>query len=280
MADMKFYVMNGAGNRFAIFDAREQAMTMSPELARSVGAKGGPLGPKGADQIMVMRGSKTANVFMEIWNNDGGQVEACGNATRCVGWLLLQEGEMSQVSIETVAGHLIVGAAGELQISVDMGRPKLEWDEIPLKEYMDTRVIDVKVGPIDAPVLARPGAVNMGNPHCVFFVDDIEATDVERVGSLLEFHPLFPEQANIGFAQVYAPDHLRLRVWERGVGLTLACGTGACAAVVAAVRQSRTLRKVQVDVDGGTLLIEWREDDDHVIMTGPVELEGQGELDI
>jgi len=143
---------------------------------------------------------------------------------------------------------------------------------------MHTHHIDLKVGPIDDPVLSNPGAVNMGNPHCVFFVDDVMDTDIERLGPMLEFHPLFPEQANIGFAQVLSDDHMRLRVWERGVGLTLACGTGACAAVVAAVRQKRTGRNVRVDVDGGTLQIEWREDDGHVIMTGPVELEIEGEL--
>ena len=291
---MKFYAMNGAGNRFAIFDGRGNEFALTSELAISIGAKGGPLGSKGCDQIMVIRQSTRGDAFMEIWNNDGGQVEACGNATRCVGWLLLRESGAEQVTIETAAGLLLAKAISEstsaestsgqasqkdkFQISVDMGQPNLEWDQIPLKEYMDTRVIDVKVGPIDAPILARPGAVNMGNPHCVFFVDDVEATAVETLGPMLEFHPLFPEQANIGFAQVLGPHHMRLRVWERGAGLTLACGTGACAAVVAAVRQSRMERKVRVDVDGGTLHIDWRASDDHVIMTGPVELEGSGEL--
>lgn len=278
--------MNGAGNRFAIFDARSavsgaSGFSMNTDLAKAIGAKGGPLGAKGCDQIMIMRDAESgscADVFMEIWNNSGEQVEACGNATRCVGWLMLREGQSKQVNIQTVAGLLKAQSAGDLQIAVDMGQPRLEWNEIPLKEYMGTRVIDVKVGPIDDPVLARPGAVNMGNPHCVFFVDDVMATDVERLGPMLEFHPLFPEQANIGFAQILSEDRIRLRVWERGAGLTLACGTGACAAVVAAVRQSRTDRKVQVDVDGGVLQIEWRESDDHVIMTGPVELEGTGEL--
>ena len=157
-----------------------------------------------------------------------------------------------------------------------MGAPKLEWEQIPLTEVMHTHHVDVKVGPIDNPVLHNPGAVNMGNPHCVFFVDDFEKAKPEKVGPMIEFHPLFPEQANVGFAIVENKDKIRLKVWERGVGMTLACGTGACAAVVAAVRQKRSNRKVEVVVDGGVLLIEWRESDDHVIMTGPVKLESEG----
>jgi diaminopimelate epimerase len=157
-----------------------------------------------------------------------------------------------------------------------MGAPKLEWDQIPLEEPMHTHHIDVKLGPIDNPVLHNPGAVSMGNPHCVFFVEDFTTAKPEQVGPMIEFHPLFPQQANVGFARVESKDKIRLKVWERGVGMTLACGTGACAAVVAAHRQKRTNRKVEVVVDGGVLNIEWRESDDHVIMTGPIELEKEG----
>lgn len=279
MAGMKFYIMNGAGNRFAIFDARGTGFAMSSELAIKVGARDGVMGPKGADQIIVIMDGRSAgaDAFMDIWNCDGGHVEACGNATRCVAWLLLQNGG-DNVTVETVAGLLRAGRAGELSISVNMGKPGLDWQDIPLKEVMHTHHIDLKVGPIDDPVLSNPGAVSMGNPHCVFFVDDVMATDIERLGPFLEFHPLFPERANIGFAQVIKKDHIRLRVWERGAGLTQACGTGACAAVVAGVRQHRLERICRVDVDGGRLDIHWRGTDDHVIMTGPVELEGQGEL--
>lgn len=274
--------MNGAGNRFAIFDARGTGFMMSETLAKAIGASGGPLGPKGCDQIIVLMdppiNDGAADVFMDIWNRDGGHVDACGNATRCAGWLMMEEGGATQINIQTAAGLLKSQRVGDLQIAVDMGPPKLEWDEIPLSEIMHTHHIDIKVGPIDAPLLSNPGAVNMGNPHCVFFVDDVAQTQVETLGPMLEFHPLFPQQANIGFAQILSDRHMRLRVWERGAGLTLACGTGACAAVVAAVRQARTGRSVQVDVDGGTLHIHWRESDDHVIMTGPVELESEGDI--
>ena len=281
---MKFYAMNGAGNRFAIFDARGTGFTMTADMAKAVGAKGGPLGELGCDQIIVMMDAPiddgSADVFMDIWNNTGGHVDACGNATRCVGWLLMKERGDLKINIQTAAGLLKSSRASNLKVAVDMGEPRLEWDQIPLAEVMHTHHIDIKVGPIDAPVLSNPGAVSMGNPHCVFFVDDVMATDIERLGPMLEFHPLFPEQANIGFAQVIDKYHIRLRVWERGAGLTKACGTGACAAVVAGVRQSRLGRKVRVDVDGGELLIEWRERDGHVIMTGPVELEYEGELPV
>lgn len=281
---MKFYAMNGAGNRFAIFDARGTSFAMTPDLAKAVGAPGGPLGEKGCDQIIVMLDPPiqdgTADVYMDIWNNNGGHVDACGNATRCVGWLLMQGSKADAINIQTAAGLLKSSRAGDLQIAVDMGAPKLDWEDIPLAEVMHTHHIDLKVGPMDDPVLSNPGAVSMGNPHCVFFVDDVMATDIERLGPMLEFHPLFPEQANIGFAQILSGDHIRLRVWERGAGLTLACGTGACAAVVAAFRQKRTGRNVRVDVDGGTLQIEWRQSDGHVIMTGPVELESEGELPV
>jgi len=219
-----------------------------------------------------------ADVFMEIWNQKGGEVDACGNATRCIAWLLLRETGQKEVIVETKAGLLKCRPAGEMQIAVDMGKPRLEWDQVPLAEAMHTHHIDVKIGPIDNPVLSNPGAVSMGNPHCVFFVEDFERARPDKVGPMIEFHPLFPEQANVGFARVDGSDKIRLKVWERGVGMTLACGTGACAAVVAAVRQKRTDRKVEVEVDGGTLMIEWREEDDHVIMTGPVELEQEAEL--
>jgi diaminopimelate epimerase len=190
----------------------------------------------------------------------------------------MEETGTNAMTLQTNAGLLHCSRAGDHLVAVDMGPPKLDWTQIPLEEPMHTHHIDVKVGPIDNPVLSNPGAVNMGNPHCVFFVDDLETVKPEAVGPMIEFHPLFPEQANIGFARVDAPDRIRLRVWERGVGMTLACGTGACAAVVAAVRQNRSGRKVTVEVDGGELLIEWRAGNDHVIMTGPVEIEMEGTL--
>jgi len=279
---MKFLIMNGAGNRFAVFDARKRAgFELSSERVVALARPGSStMGPKGADQVIVMRTPKAqgADVFMEIWNQKGGEVDACGNATRCIAWLLLRESDKDEVVIETKAGLLKCRSAGDMQIAVDMGPPQLEWDQVPLAEAMHTHHIDVKVGPIDDPVLSNPGAVSMGNPHCVFFVEDFERARPDRVGPMIEFHPLFPEQVNVGFARVDSDGKMRLKVWERGVGMTLACGTGACAAVVAAVRQKRTDRKVEVEVDGGTLFIEWREADDHVIMTGPVELEKEAEV--
>ncbi len=282
MPFMKFLIMNGAGNRFAVFDARGRArFELTTERVQALAKPGSStMGPKGADQVIVMRSPKAqdADVFMEIWNQKGGQVDACGNATRCIAWLVLEESQKDEVIVETKAGLLRCRRAGDMQIAVDMGPPRLEWDQVPLTEAMHTHHIDVKVGPIDNPVLSNPGAVSMGNPHCVFFVEDFKQARPDKVGPMIEFHPLFPEQANVGFARIDGPGKMRLKVWERGVGMTLACGTGACAAVVAAVRQKRTDRKVEVEVDGGTLLIEWRETDDHVIMTGPVELEQEAEV--
>ena len=282
MRAMKFLIMNGAGNRFAVFDARERPrFALTSERVQALAKPGSStMGPKGADQVIVMRAPKAqdADVYMEIWNQKGGEVDACGNATRCIAWLVLREVDKDEVIVETKAGLLRCRPAGDMQVAVDMGPPRLEWDQVPLIEPMHTHHIDVKVGPIDNPVLSSPGAVSMGNPHCVFFVEDFERARPDKVGPMIEFHPLFPEQANVGFARVDGPCKMRLKVWERGVGMTLACGTGACAAVVAAVRQKRTDRKVEVEVDGGMLLIEWREADDHVIMTGPVELEQEAAI--
>jgi diaminopimelate epimerase len=272
---MKFYKMNGAGNAFVIFDARKDKLDLTPERIREIA---NPETGAGADQIMSMEPSLRGDVFMRIWNSDGGEVSACGNATRCVGWLLMEEGKNDKVTIETGAGRLLATRAGPMQISVDMGSPLLKWEEIPLAERMDTRGIDLKVGPIDKPYLQLPGCVNMGNPHVVFFVPDVAAIDVAGLGAMLEHHPLFPQSVNVGFAEVKARDHIRLRVWERGAGLTRACGTGACAAVVAGARKGLLDRAARVTMDGGDLHIHWREDTDHVILTGPVELEYESAL--
>jgi len=277
---MKFLIMNGAGNRFAIYDAWDNPdFAFDAAEVKSICAPGSKqMGEKGADQLIIMRKPKDpdADLFMEIWNREGFEVDACGNATRCIAWLYMREMGVNEMVVQTNAGLLPCEAKDEYQIAVDMGTPKLEWQDIPLAEAMHTHHADVKVGPIDDPVLHNPGVVNMGNPHCVFFVDDAETVAADKIGPMIEFHPLFPEQVNVGFAQVIAKDKIRLRVWERGAGLTQACGTGACAAVVAASRQSRAFRKCEVIVDGGILHIEWRPSDDHVIMTGPVELEFEG----
>ncbi len=277
---MKFLIMNGAGNRFGVFDARQtpsfklnDAQTI--EIAK---AGGNVMGEKGADQIVILRAPKSpdADIFMEIRNQKGFEVDACGNATRTTAWLHMRDAKTDTCVVETNDGLLYCTRAGEFEIAVDMGPPKLDWSQIPLEEPMHTHHIDVKIGPIDDPILSNPGAVNMGNPHCVFFVDDFEQVKPHLAGPMIEFHPLFPQQVNVGFAKVESRDRIRLKVWERGVGITLACGTGACAAVVAAHRQKRTSRDVTIEADGGILHVHWRESDDHVIMTGPVELESEG----
>lgn len=279
---MKFLIMNGAGNRFAIFDARSNPdFALSDEQVRAISEPGSPaMGQLGADQLIILRRPKTekADIFMEIRNQKGFEVDACGNATRCAAWLYMEETGEDRAVVQTNDADLICSRTGPLSVAVDMGEPKLDWSQIPLKEPMHTHHVDVKIGPIDAPALSNPGAVNMGNPHIVFFVEEFETVKPHLAGPMLEFHPLFPEQTNVGFARVDGPDRIRLKVWERGVGMTQACGTGACAAVVAAHRQKRAGRDVQVEVDGGTLHIQWRESDGHVIMSGPVELEGEGTL--
>ncbi len=277
---MIYFKMNGCGNEFAILDARRADKPFAPDAAQ-VRRLAAPGTRTACDQLIVMDAPQNADadIAMRIWNADGGAVEACGNATRCVGWLLMREGATPPVRIRTKAGLLLAQGGAGGQICVDMGRPRLGWEDIPLAERMDTRGIDIKVGPIDAPVLAFPGAVNMGNPHAVFFVDDAAAVAVETLGSMLEHHPLFPERANIGFAQIIGPKEIRLRVWERGTGLTKACGTGACAALVAAHRRGLVGRKAALVLDGGVLTVEWRETDDHVLMSGPVALEYEGVID-
>jgi len=206
------------------------------------------------------------------------EIDACGNGSRCVGLLLMQASGRDDAAFETRAGLLTALKADGGKVSVDMGKPGLRWDQIPLAEAMDTRGIELQVGPIDNPHLHTPGCVSMGNPHVVFFVPDVDTAPVRQVGSMIEHHLLFPEGVNVGFAQVKARDRIRLRVWERGAGLTKACGTGACAALVAASRRGLSDRKATLELDGGDLVIEWRTEDDHVIMTGPAELDFAGTL--
>ncbi|MFN3815561.1 diaminopimelate epimerase [Brevundimonas sp.] len=273
-----FVKMNGAGNDFIVINAMERPFAPSADQARALADREtGPAG--GCDQLIVIEPSKTGDAFMRVWNADGGVVETCGNALRCVGWLLTLAGGRDRVVIDTLGGPTSAMRAGELRVTVDMGPPRLAWDQIPLAEEMDTRGIELQVGPVDAPALHTPGAVSMGNPHVVFFIDHVPDDAFTRAtGSLIEHHPLFPEGVNVGFAHVEARDRIGLRVWERGAGLTLACGTGACAALVACARRGLTDRAATVVVDGGELFIDWRESDDHVLMTGPVEVETTGTL--
>ncbi len=272
-----FCKMNGLGNDFIIVDARAGDVPLSRDLIRKVSDRKDGIG---CDQfIRIEPGSRPhADTFMRIWNADGGEVEACGNATRCVAWGLLEESGESQVAIDTSAGILLCRAGpAPMTYTVDMGAPRFDWQDIPLAEpFADTRTIELQIGPIDAPVLHSPSVVNVGNPHAIFWVEEIEAFDLEKFGPLLENHPVFPERANISLAQVTAQDAITLKVWERGVGLTRACGTAACAVAAAAARKGLAGRQVTVNLPGGPLAINWREDDDHIEMTGPVEFEFEG----
>lgn len=268
--------MNGAGNAFIVVQAFEEGFHPTEGQVRALADPAAGLG--GFDQLIGIEPSETADAFMRVWNADGSMVETCGNALRCVGWLLLEATNKEEVVIDTLGGPTTARRAGDHQVTVDMGAPRLDWAEVPLAEEMDTRGIELQVGPIDAPVLHTPGAVSMGNPHVVFFTDQQDDAFVRGSGSLVEHHPLFPEGVNVGFAKVIDRNQIRLRVWERGAGLTLACGTGACAALVATARRGLTDRKATVVVDGGELTIDWDEASGHVFMTGPVEIERTGLL--
>lgn len=269
---MKFWKMNGAGNAFAIFDARSEPFEPSSAQLKAIASE------TNADQIIAIERALDRDAFMRIWNADGSEVDACGNVSRCVGHLLIEESGKPEVSIQTNADILKARRAGDHLITVDMGSPLMGWEDIPLAEEMDVDGIDLKIGPIDAPILSRPAVVSMGNPHAVFFVDDIAKYDIPAIGPLVEGHPMFPEGVNVGFAKIVDRETIRLRVWERGAGLTLACGTGACAALVCAARANKTNRKARLLLDGGELTIDWSEETDRVLMTGPVELEYSGDI--
>jgi len=272
-----FRKMNGLGNDFLVVDARQGRVRPRPEVIRALAERASGIG---FDQLITIEKTNSgADAFMRIDNADGGEVEACGNGTRCVGWLLMQETGRDSAAILTQAGLLNARPGGGHLVAVDMGVPKFGWREIPLaEEFRDTRAIELQIGPIEAPVLHSPSVANIGNPHAIFWVDDVWAYDLERFGPLLENHPIFPERANISLAHVTAADAITLRTWERGVGLTRACGTGACAALVSAARTGRTERSANVTLPGGTLRIEW-DFRDHVWMTGPVALEFTGAFD-
>ncbi len=272
-----FVKMNGLGNDFVVVDGRGAPVRIEAEEARHLANRASGVG---CDQVIVLEPSRHADVKMRILNADGSEVAACGNATRCVAWLLSQETGARQLTIDTDAGELEADVASIDRITVDMGRPRFGWQDIPLAEqFHDTRAIELQVGPIDDPVMHSPSVVNVGNPHAVFWVDNVDAIDLGRVGPLLENHPIFPERANISIAQVLARAHLKIRTWERGAGLTRACGTAACAAAVTAMRKKLVDRdaKVTVTLPGGDLVIAWTKDD-HIMMTGPAELEFRGAL--
>ena len=274
--------MNGLGNEIVVVDLRGTSGAVDAAAARAVAA-----GPDSRfDQLMAIHDPDApgADARIAIHNTDGSAASACGNGTRCVAWAMMDDPIMARphgpdLVLDGPGGRLTVSRVSELMFTVDMGAPRLRWDEIPLAEpFPDTRLIELQIGPIDAPILHSPSALSMGNPHAIFWVDDPDAYDLARIGPMLENHPMFPDRANISLAHVLGPEHIRVRVWERGAGLTRACGTAACAALVAAARKRLTGRRATVTLPGGDLLIDWRESDDHVLMTGPVQLEHDGIL--
>ena len=266
---MPFIKMHGLGNDFVVIDGRAQPVAIDADGARAIADRHTGVG---CDQVIVIEppANDGADAFMRIRNADGGEVSACGNAARCVAALLMMEMGRDSVRIETRAGLLHAEGGDDGQVTVDMGEPVFEWREIPLAQPEDPLHVALTAGPLSDPV-----ALSMGNPHAVFFVEDADAVDLAAIGPALEHNALFPERANIGVAQILAADRLRLRVWERGVGITLACGTAACAAVVAAHRRALTDRRVGVELDGGTLDIDWRESG-RVMMTGPATISFRG----
>jgi diaminopimelate epimerase len=270
--------LNGLGNEILVLDLRGTDVTVSAAEARAI-ARGGGLA---FDQLMVITDPRTegTDAFVTIYNGDGSQAGTCGNGARCVAFLMTRDTKHEKIVLETFSTRLECWRKSEKVFTVDMGRPRFAWNEIPLREeFYDTRNIELQIGPIDAPILHTPSAVNMGNPHAIFWVDDTEAYDLGKIGSLLEHHPIFPEGANISLARVISRAHIALKVWERGAGLTRACGSAACAALVAAARKGLTSRHATMSLPGGDLDIAWLESNDHVEMTGPVEFEFEAQLD-
>jgi diaminopimelate epimerase len=277
-AGPRFRKMNGLGNEILVVDLRGRKDAMTPDLAREVSRR-----PQlGFDQMMVLRDPRSSRTeaFIEIYNSDGSEAEACGNGMRCVAWTVAREAGRNTLKFETKAGVLDATVTDMGRVVVTMGKPRFGWKDIPLAEpFHDTRAIELQIGPIDRPILHSPSVVNVGNPHAVFWVEDVMAFDLARIGPMIENHPLFPERANVSLAHVTSPGTITLRTWERGAGLTKACGSAACAAAVCAARKGLTRRQVTVTLPGGPLLIEWRSDDE-ISMTGPVELEHEGVLDL
>jgi diaminopimelate epimerase len=281
LANHPFVKMNGIGNEIVVVDLRAQPAAAARVTAADARAAATEPGGAAYDQMMVLHPPRVpgTEAFVRIYNNDGSEAGACGNGMRCVAALVSRQTAKDALTFETAAGLLNCWKRAETVFAVDMGIPRFRWNEIPLaEEFADTRAIELQIGPIDSPILHTPSVLNMGNPHAIFWVADVAAFDLGRIGPLLENHPIFPERANISLAAVPSRDHIVVRTWERGAGLTKACGSAACAATVAAARLRRTERKLRVTLPGGDLDIEWRADD-HVLMTGPVEFEREGSFD-
>jgi diaminopimelate epimerase len=279
LANRPFVRMNGLGNEIVVVDMRAQPGAITAADARAATQ------PQGVpfDQLMILHAQRTpgTDAYVRIYNRDGSEAGACGNGMRCIAELLFKETGREAFSFETRAG-IINCWKGRLPLTwtVDMGKPRFAWNEIPLAEkFDDTRAIELEIGPRGSPLLHSPSTLSMGNPHVIFWVDDVSRHDLGRIGPLLEHHPMFPEGVNASLAQVISREHIKLRTWERGAGLTKACGSAACAAAVGAARLRRAGRRVTVTLPGGDLAIEWREADEHVTMTGPVEYELEGHFD-
>jgi diaminopimelate epimerase len=271
--EIPFIKMHGAGNDFVVLDGRARPLGLTPGRIRLLADR--RLGI-GCDQLISLEpATDGADVFMRIHNPDGSEAGACGNATRCVATLISRDLGRGMVTIRTISGDLPASLLTAGLVTVDLGAPRLGWAEVPLAAPLDTLHLPLAEGTI-----SDPAACSMGNPHATFFVDAIEGLNIASLGPRFETDALFPDRANIGFAQILSPDRVRLRVWERGAGLTLACGSGACAALVNAVRRGLTGRRATLLLDGGTLTIEWREADGHVLMTGPAETSFSGVIDL
>jgi diaminopimelate epimerase len=268
----RFVKMHGCGNDFVVFDERTRPLGFTSALAAAIADRRTGVG---CDQFISIEPDRHgADAFMRIRNPDGGEAGACGNATRCVAHLIASQTGRTRLVIRTVSGDLPAEILPDGTVCVDMGPAALDWNQVPLARQQDTLHLDLKAGP-----LADPAACSMGNPHATFFVPDIAAVPIAEIGPILEHDSLFPERANIGFVQVLAEDRIRLRVWERTAGLTLACGSGACAALVNSHRRGLIGRRAAVVMDGGEVTIEWRQDG-HVLMTGPVATAFTGEIDL
>src|SRR3954454_6915552 len=278
LANRPFVKMNGLGNEIVVVDMRRQPAAIGAADARAAAQPGGAP----YDQLMALYPPRKAGTdsFIRIYNNDGSEAGACGNGMRCVASLITGETGKDRLAFEVDGRVLQTWKSANGSFTVDMGEPRFAWNEIPLaEEFRDARAIELQIGPIDKPILHSPSAVSMGNPHAIFWVDDVHAYDLAKIGPLLENHPIFPERANISLCAVKSKDHIVVRTWERGAGLTKACGSAACAAAAAAARLRKANRAVTVTLPGGDLQVEWRETDDHVLMTGPVAFEYEGRFD-
>ncbi len=269
-----FVKMHGLGNDFVVFDARDTAINLTPAMVKIIADRHFGVG---CDTVVVIRpGGAQADAGVLFYNADGSESESCFNATRCAARLLMDERGLARIKLSTKGGMLACTDAGKGLVMVDMGPPRLDWQQVPVAGAVDTMNFPLDVGGASLPA----SVLSMGNPHCVLFVPDADKAPVTQLGPKIETLPFFPKRTNVEFAQVLDQARIRMRVWERGVGVTLACGTGACATAVAAIRRGLTGRKVELVLDGGSLFIEWREEDGHVLMTGPTAMPFRGRLEL